>query len=56
VLITDSGGHMPEPIGNVLSDRVLTDSGVVIGTVTDVVFESSTNSVVGFERPSRKGR
>jgi uncharacterized protein YrrD len=62
VLTTDSGGPMPEPIGNVLSDRVLTDSGVTIGTVTDVVFESSTNSVVGFEvapedqRPSRNGR
>lgn len=52
---------MPAPIGNVVADRVLTDSGVVIGTVTDVVFENTTNSVVGFEvtpqdqRPSRKG-
>jgi uncharacterized protein YrrD len=62
VLLTDSGAPMPEPIGNVVSDRVLTDSGVVIGTVTDVVFENNTNAVVGFEvapqdqRPSRKGR
>jgi uncharacterized protein YrrD len=62
VLTTDSGGPLPEPIGNVLSDRVLTDSGVVIGTVTDVVFENTTNAVVGFEiapdeqRPSRNGR
>lgn len=62
VFITAAGSQMPEPIGNVLSDRVLTDSGVVIGTVTDVVFESRTNSVVGFEiapegeHPGRKGR
>ena len=61
VLLSDSGGSMPAPIGNVVADRVLTDSGVVIGTVTDVVFENTTNSVVGFEvtpqdqRPSRKG-
>jgi uncharacterized protein YrrD len=62
VLLADSGAQLPEPIGNVLSDRVLTDTGVVIGTVTDVVFETSSNAVVGFEiapddqRPSRNGR
>ncbi len=59
---TEADAAMREPIGNVLADRVLTDSGVVVGTVTDVVIESITNTVVGFEiapaeqRPSRNGR
>jgi sporulation protein YlmC with PRC-barrel domain len=35
--------------GNVLSDRVLTDSGVDIGVVTDVVIDSAAGTVVGLE-------
>jgi uncharacterized protein YrrD len=49
-------------IGNVLSDRVLTDTGVDIGVVTDVVIDSAAGAVVGFEiqpgeeHKSRNGR
>jgi uncharacterized protein YrrD len=35
--------------GNVLSDRVITDTGVVVGTVTDVVVDTGDGSVVGYE-------
>ena len=51
-----------DPIGNVLSDRVLTDSGVDIGQVTDVVIDGVAGEVVGFEiqpmdgHRSRSGR
>jgi sporulation protein YlmC with PRC-barrel domain len=50
------------PIGDVLSDRVLTDSGEEIGSVTDVVIDTNEGTVVGFEiapmeeRKSRNGR
>ena len=32
-----------------LSDRVLTDGGVAVGTVTDVVVDTGDGSVVGYE-------
>jgi uncharacterized protein YrrD len=38
-----------EGSGNVLGDRVLTDAGVLIGTVTDAVIDTSTGAVVGYE-------
>jgi uncharacterized protein YrrD len=48
--------------GNVLADRVITDTGVAVGTVTDVVIDTGDGSVVGYEvlpvdQPDeRKGR
>jgi uncharacterized protein YrrD len=56
------GGALKGQGGNVLSDRVLTDSGVDIGIVTDVVIDSAAAAVVGFEiqpvdeHKSRNGR
>lgn len=39
--------------GNVLADRVMTDTGVAVGTVTDVVIDTEDGSVVGYEvRPA----
>jgi uncharacterized protein YrrD len=35
--------------GNVLSDRVMTDTGIQVGTVTDVVLDTRDGDVVGFE-------
>jgi uncharacterized protein YrrD len=35
--------------GDVIADRVMTDSGVQVGTVTDVVIDTATGSVVGYE-------
>ena len=35
--------------GNVLGDRVLTDTGVLIGTVTDAVIDTGSGAVVGYE-------
>ncbi|MET0458771.1 MAG: PRC-barrel domain-containing protein [Ilumatobacteraceae bacterium] len=35
--------------GDVLNDRVMTDSGVNIGTVTDVVVDTADGAVVGIE-------
>jgi uncharacterized protein YrrD len=35
--------------GNVIADRVMTDSGVQVGTVTDVVVDTATGAVVGYE-------
>jgi uncharacterized protein YrrD len=35
--------------GNVLGDRVITDGGVLVGTVTDVVIDTAVGSVVGYE-------
>jgi uncharacterized protein YrrD len=58
----DADATSNEPIGNVISDRVLTDSGVIIGKVTDVVIDAGVGAVVGFEiapseeRKSRNGR
>jgi uncharacterized protein YrrD len=51
-----------EPRGDVIADRVMTDSGVQVGTVTDVVIDTADGSVVGFEVAAaaepkqRKGR
>lgn len=48
--------------GNVLADSVMTDTGVRVGTVTDVVIDTADGRVVGYEvLPSdepdqRKGR
>jgi uncharacterized protein YrrD len=48
--------------GNVLKNQVITDAGVQVGTVTDVVIDTSVGSVVGYEvapadEPAgRKGR
>jgi uncharacterized protein YrrD len=35
--------------GNVLADRVITDAGVAVGTVTDVVVDTGDGAVVGYE-------
>lgn len=35
--------------GNVIADRVITDSGVQVGTVTDVVVDTGDGAVVGYE-------
>lgn len=35
--------------GNVLADQVMTDSGVAVGTVTDVVVDTASGEVVGYE-------
>jgi uncharacterized protein YrrD len=35
--------------GDVLGDRVLTDSGVLVGTVTDAVIDTGSGAVVGYE-------
>jgi len=35
--------------GNVLGDRVMTDGGVQVGTVTDVVIDTAGGAVVGYE-------
>ena len=51
-----------DPGGDVIADRVMTDSGVQVGTVTDVVIDTADGAVVGYEvEPSddpdqRKGR
>jgi sporulation protein YlmC with PRC-barrel domain len=47
--------------GNVLADRVITDAGVAVGTVTDVVIDTGDGTVVGYEvepadTDQRKGR
>jgi uncharacterized protein YrrD len=48
--------------GDVIGDRVMTDSGVQVGTVSDVVIDTANGSVVGYEVRSadepkqRKGR
>ena len=48
--------------GDVISDRVITDSGIQVGTVTDVVIDTADGSVVGYEvlpadePEQRKGR
>jgi uncharacterized protein YrrD len=48
--------------GDVIADRVMTDSGVQVGTVSDVVIDTANGSVVGYEVLSadepkqRKGR
>jgi sporulation protein YlmC with PRC-barrel domain len=48
--------------GNVMASSVMTDTGIQVGTVTDVVIDTGTGKVVGYEvRPvdepdSRKGR
>jgi uncharacterized protein YrrD len=49
--IADSGEPVAgrSPLGDVISDSVLTDSGVLIGTVSDVVIDTRLGSVVGFE-------
>ncbi len=35
--------------GNVIGDRVMTDSGINVGSVTDVVVDTGVGSVVGYE-------
>ncbi len=48
-----SGGH--EGSGNVLGDVVVTDGGVQVGTVTDVVVDVGEGVVVGYEvEPAEK--
>ncbi|MBA3399217.1 MAG: PRC-barrel domain-containing protein [Acidimicrobiia bacterium] len=48
--------------GDVIADRVITDTGVVVGTVTDVVIDTGDGSIVGYEvvpadePDQRKGR
>ena len=59
--------HEPVPAGepgsgNVLNNQVITDAGVHVGTVTDVVIDTGAGSVVGYEvapadeQAGRKGR
>jgi uncharacterized protein YrrD len=51
-----------DPSGDVIADRVVTDSGVQVGTVSDVVIDTADGSVVGYEvvaadgPKQRKGR
>jgi uncharacterized protein YrrD len=48
--LTEDPPHDRDPgSGNVLADKVLTDSGVLIGTVTDVVVDTESGTVVGYE-------
>jgi uncharacterized protein YrrD len=70
VMVRDEGALAHEPVvgesggrgGNVLGDTVLTDGGVQVGSVTDVVVDSAQGAVVGYEvapanEPSgRRGR
>jgi uncharacterized protein YrrD len=42
-----ASGHGPS--GNVIGNRVMTDDGVRVGTVTDVVIDTAVGSVVGYE-------
>lgn len=57
VMVADPAALRHEPLaeasapgsGDVLGDRVVTDSGVVVGTVTDVVFDTASGAVVGYE-------
>lgn len=55
--LDDRGGG-----GDVIADRVITDTGVAVGTVTDVVVDTGDGAIVGYEVvPSdepdqRKGR
>jgi sporulation protein YlmC with PRC-barrel domain len=69
VMVTDADALAMQAItgagdqsGNVLGDRVMTDGGVQVGTVTDVVIDTAVGSVVGYEvapvdEPSgRRGR
>jgi sporulation protein YlmC with PRC-barrel domain len=59
----DPPGETPAGTGgDVLGDRVITDTGVNVGTVTDVVIDTADGDVVGFEvlpaeePDQRKGR
>jgi sporulation protein YlmC with PRC-barrel domain len=57
VTVADAGALQPNALaearkpgsGNVLGDRVMTDTGVVVGIVTDVVLDTATGAVVGYE-------
>jgi sporulation protein YlmC with PRC-barrel domain len=57
VMVADAGALQPTPLdgsaepgsGNVLGDRVMTDTGVVVGTVTDVVLDTASGEVAGYE-------
>jgi uncharacterized protein YrrD len=56
VMVADPEAIVVEPLsgehegsGNVLNDRVMTDGGVEVGTVTDVVIDTAIGSVVGYE-------
>lgn len=56
VMIADPSDLVVAPLasagpgsGDVLGDRVMTDAGVVVGTVTDVVLDTATGAVVGYE-------
>jgi uncharacterized protein YrrD len=70
VMVHDENALAQEPLGgssggaggNVLGDVVLTDAGVQVGSVTDVVVDTANGTVVGYEvapanEPSgRRGR
>jgi len=56
VMVADADALVVEPVrgdqhasGNVLGDVVLTDGGVQVGTVSDVVIDAAEGSVVGYE-------
>ncbi len=44
-----SGGTPTGGGGNVIGNRVMTDTGIDVGQVTDVVIDASNGSVVGYE-------
>lgn len=58
----EPGGNHDGGGGDVVGDRVMTDSGVHVGTVTDVVIDTADGTVVGYEvlptdePDQRKGR
>jgi uncharacterized protein YrrD len=57
VIVRDQDAVGTEPLagsgsgggGNVIGDRVMTDGGVQVGSVTDVVIDTAVGSVVGYE-------
>jgi uncharacterized protein YrrD len=57
VMVTDPGALQAAPLagsaepgsGDVLGGTALTDTGVVVGKVTDVVLDTATGEVVGYE-------
>jgi sporulation protein YlmC with PRC-barrel domain len=55
-MVTGADALSNEPVpsgeagsGNVLKNQVITDGGVQVGTVTDVVIDTGAGSVVGYE-------
>jgi sporulation protein YlmC with PRC-barrel domain len=49
VLTIEDDTTSPGRGGTVLASRVMTDTGVPVGTVTDVIIDTGTGKVVGYE-------